>query len=85
MSINYKISPEIKAQIISRIKNDGVSVAQVAKDHGISDKTIYNWLGKSTESVSYYRELQVLKRENKALLELLGTMTLKMSESKKKS
>lgn len=83
MSINYKISPEIKAQIISRIKNDGVSVAQVAKDHGISDKTIYNWLGKSTESVSY-RELQVLKRENKALLELLGTMTLKMSESKKK-
>lgn len=84
MSINYKISPEIKAQIISRIKNDGVSVAQVAKDHGISDKTIYNWLGKSTESVSY-RELQVLKRENKALLELLGTMTLKMSESKKKS
>jgi len=84
MSINYKISPEIKAQIISRIKNDGVSVAQVAKDHGVSDKTIYNWLGKSTESVSY-RELQVLKRENKALLELLGTMTLKMSESKKKS
>jgi len=84
MSINYKISPEIKAQIISRIKNDGVSVARVAKDHGVSDKTIYNWLGKSTESVSY-RELQVLKRENKALLELLGTMTLKMSESKKKS
>lgn len=84
MSTNYKISPEIKTQIITRIKNDGVSVSQVAKDHGISDKTIYNWLGKSTESVSY-RELQVLKRENKALLELLGAMTLKMSESKKKS
>ena len=49
MSTNYKIFPEIKTQIITRIKNDVVSVAQVAKDHGVSDKTTYNWLGKSTE------------------------------------
>ena len=84
MSTNHKISQELKTQIINRIKNDGISVSQASKDHGVSDKTIYNWLGKSTELVSY-RELQVLKRENKALLELLGAMTLKMSESKKKN
>jgi transposase-like protein len=30
-----KIAPELKEQIINRIKNDGVTVAQVAQDHGI--------------------------------------------------
>jgi len=30
-----RIAPEIKEQIINRIKNDGVTVAQAAKDHGI--------------------------------------------------
>ncbi len=32
----YRIAPEIKEQIINRIKNDGISVAEAAKEHGVS-------------------------------------------------
>lgn len=84
MSSKYKIKPDIKDQILERIKNEGIPVSQVAKDHGISETTIYKWLGRSTEAPSF-REIQQLKKENKALLEIIGAMTLKMSESKKKN
>lgn len=36
----YRIAPEVKEQIINRIKNDGVSVAQAAKEHGIHETTV---------------------------------------------
>ncbi len=38
---NNRIAPEIKEQIINRIKNDGISVLQASKDHGVSADTIY--------------------------------------------
>ena len=49
----FKVSQEVKEQVINRIKNNGISVDQAAKDHGISTRTIYNWLGtKARGSVS---------------------------------
>jgi hypothetical protein len=30
------------AQILGRIKNEGVTVALAAKDHGVSEATLYN-------------------------------------------
>jgi transposase-like protein len=35
------IAKDVKDQILNRIKNEGVSVIQAAKDHGISEGTIY--------------------------------------------
>jgi len=35
-----KIAPEIREQIINRIKNEGVTIVQAAKDHGILESTI---------------------------------------------
>ncbi|MGH7203478.1 MAG: helix-turn-helix domain-containing protein [Candidatus Levyibacteriota bacterium] len=41
---NFKvIAKEIKEQILQRIKEKGISVADAAAEHGISTKTIYNW------------------------------------------
>ena len=40
----HKIDQEVKDQILSRIKNEGVSVYQASKDHGVSPNTIYKWL-----------------------------------------
>ena len=80
----YRIAPEIKEQILNRVKNEGVSVAQAAKDHGVSNRTIYQWLGGNAAAPSY-AELGKLRRENKALLELVGEMTLKLSETQKKN
>lgn len=81
----HRIAPEVKEQIINRIKNDGVSVADAAKDHGISDQTIYGWIAKKVEGQPTLSELLKLKRENAQLLTLVGEMTLKLSETQKKN
>ena len=79
-----RIAPDIKEQIINRIKNDGVTVAQVAKDHGISDVTIYGWIAKKTQGQPTLSEVIKLKRQNAELMQLVGEMTLKLSEAQKK-
>jgi transposase-like protein len=80
----FRIAPEVKAQIINRIKNDGVSVAQAAKDAGVSDASIYTWLGKKVEGGPSVLEVAKLKKENAQLLQLVGEITLKLSASQKK-
>lgn len=80
----HRIAPDVKEQIINRIKNDGVSVAQAAKEHGISDQTIYGWIAKKVEGQPTFSELIRLKKENAQLLQLVGEITLKLSESQKK-
>ncbi len=79
----HRIAPDVKEQIVARIKNEGISVAQAAKDHGISETTVYKLLGKGVNAPTY-ADLAKLQRENKALFELVGEMTLKLSEAQKK-
>jgi transposase-like protein len=79
-----RIAPEVKEQIINRIKNDGVTVAQAAADHGISENTIYGWIAKKTDGIPSLGDNLKLKRENTQLLQLVGEMTLKLSETQKK-
>jgi transposase-like protein len=81
----HRIAPEVKEQILNRIKNDGVSVADAAKDHGISDQTIYGWIAKKVDGQPTLSEFLKLKRENVQLLQLVGEMTLKLSETQKKN
>ena len=80
----FRIAPEVKEQIINRIKNEGVSVAQAAKDHGVHETTIYGWLGAKADGVPRALELIKLKRENEELFRLVGMITLKLSETQKK-
>lgn len=80
----HRTAPEVKEQIINRIKNEGVTVEQVAKDHGISTATIYGWISKKVEGQPTLSEILRLKKENAQLLMLLGEITLKLSESQKK-
>jgi transposase-like protein len=74
----------LKEQIINRIKNEGVTVVQAAKDHGISEGTIYDWIAKKVEGQPSMAENIKLKRENDQLKMLLGEITLKLSETQKK-
>ena len=79
-----RIAPDLKEQIINRIKNDGVTVSQAATDHGIAENTIYSWLAKKIEGAPTVSENLKLKRENDQLKILLGEITLKLSETQKK-
>ena len=80
----HKVSQEVKEQIINRIKNEGVSVGDASRDHGISENTIYGWIAKKTEGQPTLSEIIKLKRENTQLLQLVGEITLKLSDTQKK-
>jgi transposase-like protein len=80
----HKIAPDVKEQIINRIKNEGVSVTQAAVDHGVAEGTIYAWIAKKVEGQPTLSENIKIKRENDQLLRLVGEMTLKLSETQKK-
>jgi transposase-like protein len=79
----FRIAPEIKEQIITRIKTDGVSVATAAKEHGVSTVTIYSWLGTTARGISII-EHNKLKKENVLLKALIGELTLKLSSGEKR-
>jgi transposase-like protein len=80
----HKVAPEVKEQIITRIRKDGVSVAEAAKEHGLHETTIYGWLGSKIEQAPSMLEYLKLKRERDELLRLVGEITLRLSDAQKK-
>jgi transposase-like protein len=82
--INKVISADVKAQILDRVK-EGIPIAQLAQEHGISNRTIYGWLSKgATSSQPSWVEYNKLKRENQALKELIGHITYEKTMAQKK-
>lgn len=79
------VAADVKRQILDRIKEGGVSISQIAEEHGISNRTIYGWLSKGATAAPSWLELNKLKRENTALKELLGRVMLEIELSKKKN
>lgn len=77
------ISGEVKAEVIAKVKA-GQKVSELAKQYGISIKTVYNWLrGQVTEQVSW-REYKRVMKENEQLKQILGVLTLELEKTKKK-
>jgi transposase-like protein len=86
MPKRHVIRPDVKDQILKRLKEDGVPVAKLAEEHGISTKTIYGWLSRGAvhnqpSLLAYAR----LKKENQMLKELVGNLTLYLDKEKKKT
>lgn len=81
----HRIAKEVKADIIRRVKEEGVSVAQAAKDHGIHETTIYGWLGSGAVGIPSWGEFSRLQKQNKELFEVVGELTVKLSAAQKKS
>jgi len=84
MGTSRRIAPEIKEQILKRIKEEGVSVVQAAKEHGVHETTVYGWLSQKASSGPTLRALNVLRKENAMLKTLIGEMTVVISRSQKK-
>ena len=80
-----RINPEIKAQILKRVKEDGISVAQAAKEHGVSDNTVYGWLAATVNVAAPSRkEMNALRKENALLKSLIADITVELSRAQKK-
>ena len=85
MKKTYRIAPEIKEQILKRIKDEGLPVVQVANEHGVSEAAVYRWIGSSIKNIPTIGELIRLRRQNAELLALVGELTFKSSQSQKKN
>jgi transposase-like protein len=77
-------SPEIKAEVLKKIKDEGQKVPELAKQYGISTQTIYHWIAKGVNSPPSILEVARLKREIATLHEIIGRITVKLSLSEKK-
>lgn len=82
--LNHRVAADVKADIIRRIKEEGVPVAQAAKDHGLHETTIYGWLQSGVQGAPSWAEFAKIQRQNKELLELVGELTLRLSSAQKK-
>jgi transposase-like protein len=77
------IAKEIKNEILAKVKS-GEKVVEVARQYGVSDKSVYTWLHQETgdQVVSIVR-YNKLKRENEELKKLIGELSLKLSLGEK--
>ena len=80
----FKIAPEVKQQILERVKQGEKSIQEIAAEHGISTTTIYGWLSKGATAPPTWVEINKLKRENQTLMALIGEFTMKLSKAEKK-
>lgn len=78
------VSKEVKQQILKRIKDEGLPVAKVAEEHGLKPHTIYQWISRQVTAPPSILEVARLKRENQALKELIGELTMELRLEKKK-
>ena len=77
------IAKEIREQILLRVKNEGLPVAQIAREHGVNPKTVYGWLENKAVGEPGVIEANRLRRENQALLLLVGKLTAQMDKQKR--
>jgi transposase-like protein len=78
------IDPELKAEIVAKIRNDGMSVSEASTTYGVNAKSIYYWLrdGVVDGNRNLILENNKLKKENEQLYKLLGRATAEMQKSK---
>lgn len=84
MPKSHSIKSELRTQILDRVKEGSEPITKIAEEHGVSPKTIYNWLEKKVKGSPTILELNRLKKENQALKTILGELTLKLALSEKK-
>ena len=78
-----RYSPEVRKEVLEKVRS-GKKVAAVAREHGINEMTIRSWLERDTESgAAQTLEMSRLRRENEALLRLVGQLTYESELQKK--
>jgi transposase-like protein len=88
--INYvskrgtNVPKDVREYILKKIKEDGKSVGDVAKEHGIGKTAIYGWLKHQTVGSNSDPQVFKLEKENQLLKILVAELSLKLRESEKR-
>jgi hypothetical protein len=77
------LDAEQKKTVLSRIKDNGEKVPDLAREYGVNPNTIYRLLGNQTQGASLYLELAKLKKENESLLKIIGQLVAANESGKK--
>jgi len=77
------LSNEQKQEILTRIKEKGERVAELAKEYGVNPRNIYDFLSKTGQNNGTLLELAKLKREKQALLQIDGQLVVDQRLGKK--
>jgi transposase len=85
------VSDEIVDEILMRVRS-GEKVIPLSQEYGIGETTIRDWItgrhrtGKDFNpehtSLTEHRKIKQLERENKALYELIGELTVELKKRK---
>lgn len=78
------IDPQLRAEIVSKIRNEGMSVSEAGASYNISSKSIYYWLreGVVDGNRNLILENNKLKKELEQVYKLLGRATAEMQRPK---
>lgn len=79
------VDPNIKAEILQKIRHEGMTVTDASTTYGVSSKSIYTWLrsGVVDSSRNLILENNKLKKELEIAYRLLGRATAEMQRPKK--
>lgn len=77
------LTAEQKEEIFKRIKENGERVPDLAKEYGCAPKVIYVMLRNGATQPNTLLELARLKRENEALLTIIGKLVADAKMGKK--
>jgi transposase-like protein len=77
------VPQDVKDYVLTRVKESGKTVAEVAAEHGISKTALYSWLAETSGGTS--SEVTKLRKENAALKSLVAELSLLVHTAQKKS
>jgi transposase-like protein len=77
------LTNEQRQEIMSRIKEKGERVPDLAKEYGVKPQNIYSMLSNSANGSSAMLEISRLKREHEALLKIVGELIVDQKLGKK--
>lgn len=85
MAKGIVIDSKIKSEIITKVRDEGMTVVEASNKYGVGRTAIYTWLrdGVVNSSTSLVLEVNRLKKENEQLYNLLGRATVEMKKLKK--
>jgi transposase-like protein len=84
MPVGKHTDPAVKAEILRKIRDEGMRVTDAAAKYNVNSKTIYGWLHDNVvnSNTSLVLQLNRLKKENEQLYNLLGRATAELKRPK---
>ena len=78
------IDPNLRAEIVSKIRNDGMSVCEASVTYGVNSKSIYTWLreGVVDGNRNLILENNKLKKELEIAYRIIGRFTAESQRPK---